>query len=262
MKLVSQIYEIQSPDQALEVIKLGVDHLGSVVIDSQNFIKDQDLKDTVTQTKSLKRKSSIIPLFTDFEKVMKLIDFFEPDILHLCESLIYENEYLEKKYLESFFEFQYKLKSRNKSLNLMRSIPLSSESSSFEEKENLRLKLEDFLSAFTEISDFFLTDTYFVQGNHFQPVPGFLGITGKLCDLDGAKFLVEISKIPVILAGGLSPENVFDSAIKVKPYGLDCCSNTNLVDESGNNIRFKKDLKKVKKFVEEIKRAEKYLNIS
>ncbi|MDY0359998.1 MAG: hypothetical protein RBR08_00940 [Desulforegulaceae bacterium] len=259
MKMISQIYEVQSPEEAAEISALGVDHIGSVVLDKNNFLKDESLKNTVLEVKSLKKKSSIIPLFSSFEDIMKLIDFLEPDILHFCESLIYESDYKEKKSCDFFFELQNKLKTRNRSLNIMRSIPLASEKSSLNEKELLRSKIEFFISVFSETSNFFLTDTFFTQGNDKQPVPGFVGITGQLCDLEGAKFLVDKSKIPVILAGGLSPDNVFEAALKVRPYGLDSCSNTNINDDSGKSIRFKKDTKKVKKFVEEIKRAEKYL---
>lgn len=260
MKMISQIYEVQSPQEAAEMADLGVDHIGSVVLDKKFFLKDQDLKATVAEVKSQNRKSSVIPLFSDFEDIMKVIDFLEPDIIHFCESLVHETEYKEKKTTELFFELQSKLKSRNKSLKIMRSIPLASENSSLEEKEFLRMKFDFFISAFSDVSNFFLTDTFFTEGNDKQPVPGFVGITGKLCDLCGAKFLVDKSKIPVILAGGLSPENVFDAAVKVMPYGLDSCSNTNMNDESGKSVRFKKDPMKVKKFIEEIKRAEKHLN--
>ncbi|MGE4518784.1 MAG: hypothetical protein AB7E04_04680 [Desulfobacteraceae bacterium] len=256
MKLISQIYEVQTPDEASEMVNLGVDHIGSVVLDSKNFLKDINLKKTVTEVRSLKSKSSVIPLFSDYEDVMKLIDYLEPDILHFCESLIYESDYAEKKSVEKFFEIQNKIKMRNMKLDIMRSIPLASESSSTEEKENLRARLDFFIPVFSEVSNFFLTDTFFSEGNEKQPVPGFVGITGKLCDLEGAKILVDNSEIPVILAGGLSPDNVFDAAVKVKPYGLDSCSNTNMIDDAGDNIRFKKDPMKVKKFVEEIRRAE------
>jgi phosphoribosylanthranilate isomerase len=260
MKFISQIYEVQTPNEASEIINLGVDHIGSVVLDCKNLKNDNFLKNTVLEVKALKRKSSVIPLFSDFEDIMQVIDYLEPDILHCCESLVFKSDYDEKKTAEKFFELQHKIKCRNKNLSIMRSIPLASESSQDLDKKNLRNKIEFFISVFLEVSDYFLTDTFFTQGNDIQPVPGFVGITGKLCDLEGAKFLVENSEIPVILAGGLSPENVFDAAVKVRPYGLDSCSNTNMVNDLGDNIRFKKDPLKVKKFVEEIRRAEKYIN--
>ncbi|MGB5157370.1 hypothetical protein [Desulfobacterium sp. N47] len=41
-----------------------------------------------------------------------------------------------------------------------------------------------------------------------------MGITGLTCDWDAARILVDLVAIPVILAGGLSPDNVFDGIIK------------------------------------------------
>jgi uncharacterized coiled-coil protein SlyX len=88
------------------------------------------------------------------------------------------------------------------------------------------------------------------------PVNGFIGITGRPPDWDMAKDLVFNTHIPVILAGGLSPENVYEAILKVFPAGADSCTQTNGMDESGRPVRLKKDIEKVKKFVSEVRRAE------
>jgi phosphoribosylanthranilate isomerase len=106
--------------------------------------------------------------------------------------------------------------------------------------------------AFTRVSDIFLIDTWVEKA----PVEGFVGITGQTADWDMATDLVLHTDIPVILAGGLSPVNVYEALLKVFPAGADSCTLTNMVDESGNVIRFKKDFKKVKKFVSAVRRAE------
>jgi phosphoribosylanthranilate isomerase len=63
---------------------------------------------------------------------------------------------------------------------------------------------------FGPVSDYFLTDTLLTDGSGAadQPVDGFVGITGTTCDWKIAAELVRISPMPVILAGGISPENV------------------------------------------------------
>jgi phosphoribosylanthranilate isomerase len=103
-----------------------------------------------------------------------------------------------------------------------------------------------------KVGDFLLIDTWLGK----EPVEGFVGITGKVADLERAKPVVLQSSVPVLLAGGLSPENVFDTMIEVLPAGADSCTHTNQVDGSGKPIRFKKDFVKVEKFVKEIRRAE------
>ena len=87
---------------------------------------------------------------------------------------------------------------------------------------------------------------------------GYIGITGTICDWDLAKRLVDQSRIPVILAGGLSPENVYQALTAVFPAGADSCTHTNRVDAHGNPIRFHKDFNRVKAFVEEVRRYEGY----
>lgn len=56
---------------------------------------------------------------------------------------------------------------------------------------------------------------------------GSVGITVEVCDWPPAAALVEASRLPVILAGGISPENVFDGIRRVSPAGIDSCTQTN-----------------------------------
>ena len=70
--------------------------------------------------------------------------------------------------------------------------------------------------------------------------------TGKKCDYEYAKKVVETSKVPVILAGGLTPKNVREAIKVVRPYGVDVSSGV----ESRPGI---KDPKKVRAFVEACK---------
>jgi phosphoribosylanthranilate isomerase len=93
-----------------------------------------------------------------------------------------------------------------------------------------------------------------------EPVEGFIGITGRTGDWTVARQLVEASAVPVILAGGLSPENVYEAVMAVTPFGVDSCTRTNALDSSGRPVRFKKDLKRVKAFVQEVRRAEQDLS--
>lgn len=51
-----------------------------------------------------------------------------------------------------------------------------------------------------------------------------LGGTGKTHNWHLSRKIVEASKVPVFLAGGLNPENVKEALDVVQPYGLDLCS--------------------------------------
>ncbi len=79
-----------------------------------------------------------------------------------------------------------------------------------ENKEKLRAAIAD-CSTYV---DAFITDT-------FDPETGACGATGKSHDWSISRELVESSPLPVILAGGLNPENVGLAIGKVKPAGVD-----------------------------------------
>lgn len=51
-----------------------------------------------------------------------------------------------------------------------------------------------------------------------------LGGTGRPHDWDISRRIVEQSPLPVYLAGGLTPENVGDALVTVRPFGVDVCS--------------------------------------
>lgn len=68
---------------------------------------------------------------------------------------------------------------------------------------------------------------------------GALGGTGKTHDWSISKKIVESVSIPVILAGGLNPDNVAEAVQKVRPFAVDVNSGVNSPDGS-------KDLEKVR----------------
>jgi phosphoribosylanthranilate isomerase len=72
--------------------------------------------------------------------------------------------------------------------------------------------------------DAFITDT-------FDPKTGAIGATGLTHNWNISKQISEISEKPIILAGGLNPENVIQAISQVKPFGVD--SHTGVEDENG-----------------------------
>ena len=91
------------------------------------------------------------------------------------------------------------------------------------------------------IVDAFITDTY-------DPATGATGATGKTHDWAVSRQLVEYSPKPVILAGGLTPENVYEAILKVQPDGVDAHTGVEAADG-------RKDPLKVRCFVAEARRA-------
>jgi phosphoribosylanthranilate isomerase len=97
--------------------------------------------------------------------------------------------------------------------------------------------LEAMIRELSPFVDAFITDT-------FDPKTGASGATGKTHDWRVSRRLVELANRPVILAGGLTPENVKSAILEVRPAGVD--SHTSVEDSSG-----RKSCEKVQKFLSE-----------
>jgi len=86
--------------------------------------------------------------------------------------------------------------------------------------------------------DAFLLDSYSAESP---------GGTGQVGDWDWVRALVKFCDTPMILAGGLTPENVREAIRKVKPWGVDVSSGVEL--RPG-----RKDIEKVRKFIKQCRK--------
>jgi phosphoribosylanthranilate isomerase len=191
----------------------------------------------------------LIPLFNTRDSVLRALDYYQPDIVHFCEALTDHPDVW--SYCRHLIELQQDVKKRFPQIRIMRSIPIAQSG-----KDNTIPTLE-LANKFEPYSDYFLTDTMLVDQSGDQPVQGFVGITGQPCNWDTAAGLVATSGIPVILAGGVSPANVSDGIMKVRPAGVDSCTLTNAQDDKGFPIRFKKDPEKVRQLIDAARETEK-----
>jgi phosphoribosylanthranilate isomerase len=81
-------------------------------------------------------------------------------------------------------------------------------------RQNNQAELEAAVREWSPYVDAFITDTY-------DPETGACGATGKTHDWQVSRRVVEISPHPVILAGGLRPENVARAIREVQPAAVD-----------------------------------------
>lgn len=254
-KIISQIYEIQTPAEAERMISAGVDHIGSVIVSASDW-KQQEIKQTLERVAETDAKSSLILLFNAPDLVFASLDYYRPDIVHFCEILMESPPDALARSIpaagcSALIHLQNQIKQKFPEIKIMRTIPLPDKNTCN------KIPYLELAEMFAPVSDYFLTDTLLVghSGNSDQPVNGFVGITGKTCDWNSAARLVAASEIPVILAGGLSPENVYEGICAVRPAGADSCTLTNACDADGRPVRFKKDPVKVKQFVDQVCRA-------
>ena len=127
-----------------------------------------------------------------------------------------------------------KLKSLAPHLFVMKSLVVRPEGASTQILERQMTELTPFIDAF-------ITDTY-------DPATGQKGATGKVHDWKVSQHLVAISSRPIILAGGLNPENVAEAIRQVKPAAVDSHTGVEAIDGS-------KDREKVRAFVDRAREA-------
>ncbi len=277
--MIVQIYEVQTPDEALAMAALGVDHIGSVVVSADTW-QQPLIRETIRAVASAGARSSLILLYNDTDLVLRSIDYYRPDIVHFCEMIIAGNDVaVLEKTCASLLGLQVAVRKRFPEIAIMRSVPIpvargavgiddgnsGNGNNDDDADDNSISRGADAAAAgvmalarlFAPVSDYFLTDTLLIgqDGTLDQPVDGFVGITGRTCDWGIAAELVRVSRIPVILAGGLSPDNVHAGATSVRPAGVDSCTLTNAADPAGTPIRFRKDVEKVRCFIAEARRG-------
>jgi len=102
-------------------------------------------------------------------------------------------------------------------------------------------ELEAEVRALSPYVDAFITDT-------FDPETGAYGATGKTHDWSVSRGLVQRSSRPVILAGGLRPENVARAIREVRPAAVDV--HTGVEDVNG-----RKDSQLVRAFIAQARAA-------
>ena len=209
--MIVQIYEISSPDEAKKMAEIGVDHVG-VLIGKGKYPRELSIEEAKMIFQSLppKVKKVALSLSDDLEEISEIIDQLCPDILHLGIT----EEFLPLAKVEEIRE-------KYPELRIMRAIAVINE-------ESVRLSQK-----YEKIVDYLLLDTYKVQ----------FGATGETHDWVISRKIVDSVKIPVILAGGLGPDNVAEAIKKVRPAGVDSKTKT---DKSGTH---QKDIEKVKEFV-------------
>ncbi len=248
VRVIIQIYEIQTAAEALAMLSLGVDHVGGVLLteaDAEN-LKIRDMARAVADGGG---RASLIPLFREPEAIFRALDHHRPHILHLCDALPMGGAGLAEG-CEPFIRLQEAARRRFPEVAIMRSIPIGRPGAAH------RVPSLALAALFEPVSDWFLTDTLLLDApaagaapKTDQPVAGFVGITGQTCDWDVAAALVAQSRIPVILAGGIGPENVAAGIAAVRPAGVDSCTGTNARDDAGLPIRFRKDPDRVRRMV-------------
>ena len=221
--MIVQIYTFVRIEDALAAVESGVDHIGFVagkyglVYGELDFDEARRLSDALPET----ARASALTMSTDVEEILRMAHAVSPDIVHISTEL-------EEVGLEAMQELRDRLPP---DIGLMKAIPV-------EDERSIEISVR-----FAGVCDILLLDTK-VHG-----FPG-VGATGKTHDWSISRQIVLEAPVPVILAGGLNPENVAAAIAAVRPWGVDSNTATNL---AGDPVA--KDLKRVAEFAKAARRA-------
>lgn len=213
--MLTQIYEVSNPDEAFSIAKIGVDHIGAKVGSGQ-FPRELSVAAAAEIVAAIPPPAKFSALFlsSDISLIAELAGQLGSLIVHLGA----RPEMLSP-------EAVLNLKKKLPNCPIMRSIPVSGE-------ESLAIA-----QSYEKVADFLMLDS-------FRPEDKKVGALGVTHDWNLSRRIVELVRIPVLLAGGLGPENVVEAIRLVRPAGVDSKTRT---DRAGSHH---KDLERVRQFHE------------
>ena len=212
--MLVQIYEVQTPQEALALAKLGVHHIGVLVGDGA-FPRELSSARTTAIFAALppRTKRIALSLSVDLDEVARVVIETQPDIIQVQAAI------------EDFsVATTWALKRRFPQVPIIRAIPVIDETS------------VEIAASYQGVADLLLLDSW-------DPDTGQFGALGRTHDWALSRRIVDEVGVPVILAGGLGPDNVADAIAAVRPAGVDSKTRTDRADGTG------KDLEKVREFV-------------
>jgi len=212
-----KICGITNLEDAVGISRLGVDAIGFVLsTNSPRRVKPDTAEEIITVLRNKGIKVSMAGVFVN-EKIESVIQY--SNLLGLdCIQLSGDEE---EDYMENLREGSGKIK-------IIKAIRIKDNNKN---QEDIIDELNEEIDKLKNYADFILLDSYRT---------GIYGGTGVPLDWEMLKNYC--SKIPVILSGGLDPENVKKAVDAVVPFGVDASSGLEIYPG-------KKDLDKVARFV-------------
>ena len=192
-----QIYTMQTIEEALAVVALGVDHIG-VTPSNLGLPGEVDfaLARAIINSVGNSAVSVALSVESNLDAIETMVRAVRPDILHLCG--------LENTLLPDSVRA---LRGRLPNMEIMQAVSVSG------------LEGIDIALAYQDVADYLILDTQ-------APDIAGIGASGKTHDWNISREIVRQVQIPVILAGGLSQENVVEAVSVVQPWGVDSLTHT------------------------------------
>jgi phosphoribosylanthranilate isomerase len=214
---------MQTIDEAQAVVALGVDHIGvtpgnSGLPGEVDCATARAIVDAVGGT----AVSIAVSVDSDCDAIETMVREVRPDVLQLCG--------LENTLLPDAVRT---LRARLPNVAIIQAVAVGGPGAL------------DVALAYQGVADYLILDSQ-------APDIAGIGASGDTHDWSISREIVEQVRVPVILAGGLSPGNVAEAIRVVRPWGVDSLTHTNRSLPEGG---FRKDLDQVRQFVMAARRA-------
>lgn len=215
--MITQLYTMQSVAEALACADAGADHLG-ITPPHGGLPGEVSVRLAADIVEALRGRATavVLTVWTDPVAIAELVDATRPAILHLCPP----------PHLTSPAQVEA-VRAKLPGVPVMQAVSVAGPESVAEARE------------FAKVADYLILDTN-------DPAIGGVGASGATHDWGVSRGIVEAVSVPVILAGGLRPENVADAIRVVRPWGVDSLTHTNERLPGGG---FRKDLARVQAFI-------------
>jgi len=212
--MVIQIYSMTSLADAVATAKAGADLIG-VVVAEQGLVPealDARVAHEILAVVRPRSRGVALSLSDDRDEICAMVDQVRPDIVHIAAREIDPEDCAW-------------IRARVAPVRLLRAIAVRAGETLAE------------VSAHQDCVDYLMLDS----GAKGLP---FSGVGGETHDWAVCRGVVEQSRVPVILAGGLSADNVAQAIAAVKPWGVDSFTHTDMAGQRG-----KKDPARVRAFI-------------
>jgi phosphoribosylanthranilate isomerase len=209
-----QVYGITTTEDAAEVDRLRPDSVGVVLdegVPTWDSVDADTARAIVTAVPHVRLVA--LSLSTDPDRILATFKTIGPDIVHLARANAIDDATLQR------------IRAKIEPAQLMLTVPVDGPDAI------------DVARRLSEVGDCLLLDTK-------HPDTGVVGASGHTHDWSVSADIVNTLDIPVVLAGGLGPENVRDAISAVRPFGVDSETRTSLESD-----RRRKDIAKVESFI-------------
>jgi len=215
---VVQIYTIQSVAEASALAAMGIDRIGVTPAD-RGLPGEISVGLAAEICEAIRGRATVSALSvdTDLDAITAMVEEVRPHVLHLCgpSGAVSPDEVTT-------------LRGRLPGIEMMQAVAVVGEAS-----------IADGL-AYAAVADCLILDSVTAE------IEG-VGASGVVHDWTVSRRIVDVVDVPVILAGGLSSQNVGEAIRAVRPWGVDSLTHTNRMLPDGG---FRKDLELVREFAE------------